>query len=127
MYFWRDGFEDGPLPPPFGRFDVVAAKFERIKAWIYTKSAHYNSDKEVFHDPPLLFDIIADPAEEFPLDPKEHKEVIDTILSSIDQHKRTISHGNPLTLDNDPRNFPCFNKDANCRTDFLEPRLIEDS
>lgn len=127
LYFWRDGFEDGPLPPPFGRFDVVAAKFGRVKAWIYTKSAHYNSDKEVFHDPPLLFDIIADPAEEFPLDPKEHKEVIDTILLSIDQHKRTISYGNPLTLDNDPRNFPCFNKDTNCRTDFLETRLIKDS
>jgi len=24
LFFWRDGFSSGPLPPPFGRFDVAA-------------------------------------------------------------------------------------------------------
>ena len=58
LYFWRDGFKEGPLPQPYGRFDVVAVKIGRIKAWFYTKSSHYNDDDEVYHDPPLLFDVI---------------------------------------------------------------------
>ena len=34
LFFWRDGFKDGPFPPPLGRFDVAAATFVgNIKAW----------------------------------------------------------------------------------------------
>ena len=57
LFFWKDGFQDGPLPPPCGRFDVVAAKLSNNKAWFYTKSAHYNDDIEMKHDPPSLFNI----------------------------------------------------------------------
>lgn len=26
IFFWRDGFKSGPLPAPFGRFDVVTMR-----------------------------------------------------------------------------------------------------
>lgn len=57
LYFWRDGFKDGPYPKPYGRYDVAAVKYGNIKAWFWTKSAHYNEDIEEYHDPPLLFHV----------------------------------------------------------------------
>ena len=66
LFFWRDGFQEGPLGPPAGRFDVAAVKFGNLKAWFWTKSAHYNDDVEKFHDPPLLFNTLEDPAESQP-------------------------------------------------------------
>ena len=57
IFFWRDGFKTGPLPAPFGRFDVVAMKIGWYKLWFWTKSSHYNADEEVYHDPPLIFDV----------------------------------------------------------------------
>lgn len=49
LFFWRDGFSQGPLPAPYGRMDVAAVKIGHIKAWFWTKSAHYNNDPEEFH------------------------------------------------------------------------------
>jgi hypothetical protein len=118
LFFWRDGFADGPLPPPFGRFDVVAAKVGRIKAWFWTKSAHYNSDTEIYHDPPLLFDTISDPAEGHPLDPNLYKIVIHRIKLATAEHKRSVNwtYPGPLTLDRDPKYIPCSNRSNRCRT-----------
>jgi len=118
LFFWRDGFLEGPLPVPFGRYDVVAAKLGRIKAWIYTKSSHYNADEEVYHDPPLLFDVIADPAEAYPLNPDDHSDTIEQILALIDEHKATVTWGNPLTIARNEKYYPCSNKNAKCRTGF---------
>ena len=61
LFFWRDGFADGPLKPPYGRMDVVAVKVGYRKAWFCTKSGHYD-DPHVYHDPPVVFDIDSDPA-----------------------------------------------------------------
>jgi arylsulfatase A-like enzyme len=119
LFFWRDGFQEGPLPSPYGRYDVVAAKFGRIKAWIYTKSSHYNSDEEVHHDPPLLFDVISDPAEANPLNPDDYSHVIEEILLRIKEHKETITWGNPLTVSRNPKYLPCSNRKANCRSHFV--------
>lgn len=119
LFFWRDGFKEGPLPQPFGRYDVVAAKLGNIKAWIYTKSSHYNNDEEVYHDPPLLFDVLNDPAEAYPLDPIEYSEVSQKILRLIAEHKETIPHANPLTLARDAKYYPCVNPYNNCRTDKI--------
>jgi len=120
LYFWRDGFQGGPLPAPYGRFDVVAAKLGRIKAWFYTKSSHYNADIEVFHDPPLLFDILEDPAEAFPLRPEDHIDTIENILDFVKEHKGTIDWTVPLTIAQDPRYIPCFDPSTNCRTRKVE-------
>ncbi len=116
LFFWRDGFRDGPLPQPFGRFDVVAAKIGNIKAWFYTKSSHYNSDEEVYHHPPLLFDIMADEAEAFPLDPTEYEEIVEVLSRLVYEHKRKIDWQRPLTIAQDPLFVPCVDPKNQCRT-----------
>jgi arylsulfatase A-like enzyme len=116
LFFWRDGFEEGPLGPPYGRFEVVAIKVGSIKAWIWTKSAHYNADEHVFHDPPLLFDVIDDPAEAFPLDPTDHAELVARIPEWIREHKESVDWTFPLALFRDPKYIPCINEATGCRT-----------
>ena len=126
LFFWRDGFllNTSPLGPPYGRFDVVAVKVGRIKAWYWTKSAHYNADFEEFHDPPLLFDTIADPGEAFPIDyPHDddtgyYVQLVKHIDQLVQVHKSEINgaHLSPLTLRRDPRYVPCVDPATNCRT-----------
>ncbi|KAL7528107.1 hypothetical protein ACHAXR_002271, partial [Thalassiosira sp. AJA248-18] len=116
IFFWRDGFKTGPLPAPFGRFDVVAMKIGWIKIWFWTKSSHYNDDEEVYHDPPLLFDVMADPAEAYPLDPNEHTGLIDRALRLVSDHKGSVNWTDPLTLSRDPKYMPCSNVENGCRT-----------
>jgi arylsulfatase A len=124
LFFWRDGFlrDISPLGPPYGRFDVVAVKIGRIKAWFSTKSAHYNGDLETIHDIPLLFDVIADPAEAHPLPPPS-PEFVAMLKQLIDNHKHDIANSQtayPLTLDRDPRFIPCANPVTGCRVDSAE-------
>jgi hypothetical protein len=129
LFFWRDGFllNDEPLGPPFGRFDVVAVKVGRIKAWYWTKSAHYNNDVEVYHDPPLLFDTISDPAEAYPIDyphndtSNKYVQLIHRIDDLIEAHKNDIalSLPYPLTLARDAKYIPCINRTTGCRSDAI--------
>ena len=116
IFLWRDGFQDGPLRPPFGRFEVAAVKIGRIKAWLWTKSAHYNNDPEVYHDPPLLFDVLNDPAEAYPLDPNDYKELIMSIPVLIAKHKESVDWTFPLTLLRGPKYIPCVDNATDCRT-----------
>jgi arylsulfatase A-like enzyme len=100
-----------------GRFDVVAAKRGPIKAWIYTKSGmSSNSDVEVYHDPPLLFDVVADPAESTPLDPALYKDVSEKIMNAVKKHKESVTRVGPLTLAEGDELFPCVDKKKDCRT-----------
>jgi hypothetical protein len=119
LFFWRDGFQEGPLGPPYGRFDVTAVKLGRIKAWFSTKSAHYNDDIEEYHDPPLLFDVVADPAESNPLDPVEFEHVIAKIKELTKRHKHSIDWTFPLALASDPKFLPCVDPLTGCRTDNI--------
>lgn len=116
LFFWRDGFASGPLPSPYGRFDVAAVKVGRFKAWIWTKSAHYNDDEEVYHDPPLLFDVLKDPAEAFPLDPSSHQDLINRILVFVEEHKKNVGWSYPYALETDSRFIPCVDESTGCRT-----------
>ena len=116
LFFWRDGFRDGPLPSPYGRFDLAAAKLGRFKAWFWTKSAHYNMDEEVHHDPPLLFNVLADPAEAFPLNTEDHQDIIDQILMLVAEHKKSIDWTYPWALPTDPKYIPCYDPGTGCRT-----------
>jgi arylsulfatase A-like enzyme len=117
LFFWRDGFQEGPLGPPYGRFDVAAVKLGKLKAWFWTKSAHYNQDVEEYHDPPLLFDVLADPAESISLDPNEHNELIERIRALTIKHKESIDWTQPLALASDPKYLPCVDPLTGCRTD----------
>lgn len=120
LFFWRDGFQEGPLPPPWGRFDVVAVKLGNLKAWFSTKSAHYNQDVEEFHDPPLLFDVMQDPAESQPLDPSQFEKEIDIIKRAVEHHKENLDWTYPLALDADPAYLPCVDRSTGCRTHSSE-------
>jgi arylsulfatase A len=122
LFFWRDGFSEGPLPQPYGRFDVAAVRMGDIKAWFWTKSAHYNSDKEAYHDPPLLFDVMNDPAESEPLDPTQYETTIRHIKEATARHKKSMHWMEPLTLSTNPKYIPCFDHTRGCRTnaDFEE-------
>ena len=116
IFFWRDGFKAGPLPQPFGKFDVVAVKIMPYKLWFSTKSAHYNPDTEVYHDPPLIFDVIVDPAEAHPLDPAKYTDLIQQAKFAVQQHKASVDWTYPLCLARDPKFLPCFNIETGCRT-----------
>ena len=120
VFFWRDGFNTGPLPPPFGRFDVVAMKIGWIKLWFYTKSSHYNADEEVYHDPPLLFDVQNDPGEAYPLDPRLHWKFVEKAKRLLSDHKASINWIRPLTLSRDSKYIPCSSTESGCRT-FHQP------
>lgn len=124
IFFWRDGFSTpGPLPPPFGRFDVVAMKIGWIKLWFYTKSSHYNADEEVYHDPPLLFDVLNDPGEAYPLDPRLHWKLIEKARHLLSDHKASVNWTRPLTLSRDPKYIPCSNVQDGCRTANAPPQF----
>jgi hypothetical protein len=89
-----------------------------IKAWFWTKSAHYNLDMEEYHDPPLLFDVMNDPAESEPLDPTEHEITIRQIKEATARHKKSMHWMGPLTLSTDPKYTPCVDHKTGCRTNF---------
>jgi hypothetical protein len=62
-----------------------------------TKSCDYlcgcHGNSVTLHDPPLLFDMVADPSEDHPLDttlPK-HKAMIAQINAAVDEFKSTLS------------------------------------
>eukprot|EP00980_Cylindrotheca_fusiformis_P004021 scaffold880_cov132-Cylindrotheca_fusiformis.AAC.17 len=119
LFFWRDGFGSGPLPAPYGRFDVAAVKYGKLKAWFWTKSAHYNTDVELYHDPPLLFDVLSDPAESMPLDATNYHEEVQLIKEMVEKHKESVGETVPLCLDSDPAFLPCVDRAAGCRTVLL--------
>ena len=116
IFFWRDGFKTGPMPAPFGRFDVVAMKIGWYKLWFWTKSSHYNADEEVYHDPPLIFDVLNDPAEASPLDSDKHADLISRAMHLVSEHKASVEWTTPLTLARDAKYLPCVNVESGCRT-----------
>ena len=119
IFYWRDGFKTGPLPAPFGRFDVVAMKIGWYKLWFWTKSSHYNADEEVYHDPPLIFDVLNDPAESNPLDSDENVDLISHAIHLMSEHKASVEWTTPLTLARDQKYLPCANVQSGCRTSPL--------
>ena len=124
IFFWRDGFSAGQLllPKPFGRFDVVAMKMlGRYKLWFSTKSSHYNDDAEVYHDPPLIFDVIDDPAEATALDPTQYTGMIESAKAQVAEHKTSVDWTHPLCLARDPKYLPCAEGRFDCRTTSMEP------
>lgn len=51
-------------------------------------------DHVVHHDPPLLFELLADPSESKPLDPhvdQQYKAVVNRIKTEVAEHQKTIS------------------------------------
>ena len=68
------------------------------KIWFWTKSSHYNADEEVYHNPPLIFDVLNDPAEAYPLDPSKHSDMISRALNLVAEITRRLFIGRDHSL-----------------------------
>ena len=97
----------------------------RYKLWFSTKSSHYNDDAEVYHDPPLIFDVIDDPAEATALDPTQYTGMIESAKAQVAEHKTSVDWTHPLCLARDPKYLPCAEGRFDCRTTSMEPMNVE--
>ena len=64
---WADGM---PLWRQKDPIEIAALRTGRFKLHFLTQSG-FGDDPVVAHDPPLVFDVDSDPAEQFPLDPTD--------------------------------------------------------
>jgi arylsulfatase A len=94
-----DGFDLGPAllkgsPSPrkimfFYRGTLLfAVRKDSYKAHFITQSG-YGPDKDVTHDPPLLYHLDFDPSEKFDV-AEDHPEIIEDILREVERHRQSI-------------------------------------
>jgi len=67
---------------------LFAARKGRYKAHFITRSS-YGKDDTQKHDPPLLFDLGADPSEQYNI-ADQHPEVIADIVKEVERHRATV-------------------------------------
>ena len=68
--------------------ELFAARLGKYKAHFITQPA-YGAPKPEPHDPPLLFNLEADPGESFDV-AAEHADVIEKIKAAVEKHKATV-------------------------------------
>ena len=73
-------------------------------------------DWEIYHDPPLIFDVLKDPAEVYLLDPEEHVDLIIHTLRLMSEHnKASVECSTPLRWQE--IQSTCLSKfESGCRT-----------
>ena len=84
----------------------------RHKIHLQTKSAT-GDDAAVVHSPPLLFDVLADAAEAYPID---DAPLVELMVAQAKAHMQSIVWASALTLETDPRFAICANASNACRT-----------
>ena len=116
LFFWRDGGSAdastwlGATPPNAPQ--LFAVKLGRHKIHLQTKSAT-GDDAAVVHSPPLLFDVLADAAEAYPID---DAPLVELMVAQAKAHMQSIVWASALTLETDPRFAICANASNACRT-----------
>ena len=77
----------------------------------YTDSDCWSETKLAYRDPPLLFNVNADPKERHPLTTSQspYAEELEKIVSLVKRHNETMTFGPPQIAahGHDPNNFPC--------------------
>merc|ERR1711862_476618 len=77
------------------------------------------------HDPPLLFDLSADPAESIALDvtTEPYKGVLEQIVAALRSQMRSVNSTFQSVVDygTDLQAEPCANLPASCRSDYVPP------
>ncbi|PIK50310.1 putative arylsulfatase-like [Apostichopus japonicus] len=67
-----------------------------------------------YHDPPLIFNLQADPTESYMLDASLYTELLDRIQNLVKNHERTIVRAPPLMDENSDDTTPCCNIIEEC-------------
>lgn len=109
-----------------GQLDAV--RWQNYKAIYQTGGAPDctgSKGDSVRHDPPLLFDLSADPAESVALDVtvEPYKGVLVQIESKLEAQMRSVSGTFQSDVDysTDLQAEPCANYPASCRSDYVPP------
>lgn len=106
---------------PSEKYGLFALRLGKYKAHFYTRGAGHSEttpDKDCHiisflkpHEPPLLFDLEADPSENYPLSPQDHPElqaVLDRIRSVKAQFEASMVFGeSQIEKGSDPELEPC--------------------
>jgi len=97
-----------------GRYVVQAIRHGRYKAHYWTKTSCV-PDPAVPHNPPLLFDIEADPSEEFPLSPTQHARIIEDFGIALNEHNSNMVPGqDQLSRGHNKKLSICCNDKTQC-------------
>ena len=90
----------------------------------YTDSDCWSETKLAYHDPPLLFNVNADPKERHPLTTSQspYDEDLEKIVSLVRRHNETMTFGPPQigAHGHDPNNFPCCSLSCTAETILLQ-------
>ena len=113
VFHWRnDDSASGSVRPVLY---AVRAGAGGWKLHLRTKSAT-GGDAAVVHPRGLLFDVLADPAEAFPIaEAAAPAGLVDSMLAAAAEHVAGVRWTGPACLAHDPRYFPCCNVSTACR------------
>jgi uncharacterized sulfatase len=75
--------------------ELRAVRHGRYKAHFITSGAYDDGLPRTEHQPPLLFDLAADPGERFDVAP-QHPEVVTELLREAEAHRATVTPEKPL-------------------------------
>ncbi|XP_072025590.1 arylsulfatase-like [Amphiura filiformis] len=63
------------------------------------------------HDPPLIYNVEADPGETYPLNPKLYGDLLADLSDVVNKHKAGLEPGDPIFSSFAPSSIPCCNPD----------------
>ncbi|XP_065827553.1 arylsulfatase A-like [Oscarella lobularis] len=88
---------------PSPEIGVYATRYKQYKAFFYTQGSHcgspyydhdcWESTRQAKHDPPLLFDLLQDPSEKYPLNVEAYKDVVSVITEMTEKFNREMVWG----------------------------------
>jgi len=119
LFHWQTGNRD----PESKRPVLYALRWgQALKAHFWTRSGK-GPDLPVKHDPPLIFDVLKDPAEKFPLARNRTLELI--FERKYTEHEGSIEWTSGTTVGEDPALWPCIDRGRACRSIPPPPSCIE--
>jgi len=108
----------------FGNYTVNAVRYSRFKVHYWTRTDFYMTPP-VYHDPPLLYDIEADPSEKYPLNTTMYATVLQTVAQGLAAHNSGLVPAvNVLSLGQNVTVSPCCNPpQCTCSDQDVQQRL----